>query len=554
MDSVHYRCAMDVRAATEGLAFGDLVRHIAAWIRSKEGAGLRLHQSVLLTSGTLRRADRKAVVHVDSLGHAAAGNPDLWALRYEHQDSEFPARRWFSDFGTQKHSEGEWRLSVTISHALHPNYMGPEPPSLPVTTPRLLLDLVASPEWRCLSGEMVLTTTPRTVEVGSADQFLALLRDKQRVCPIVYVSRRADTGQPMVDPARLAHGIVGAGVVFVAASTETDEELEFLMLPREFRATNGTVRVYAPDVGVDDPEQAPRHRYFTTSQLESMTSAEVENQVSRSLTRRLGWARVRTSVASVEDVGARRRESRRAELQSLTDAASKSELLTLFEDENVRLSAENARLTSEKSAADQLLEQAQTSLESLADANRKADYESRAARGDAEAARREMAVHRRAADLARGMSRLPRDVNEALAMVEKLYGGTFAVTDRARQSARDTSFSDVNAAWECLHALAAVVPKLAFEDGVPAGSLPERFRHETGGIELTMTEGSQTNRDSRLERLRRVEFDGKPWDVSPHVKWGPGFRIHFALDREARRVVVGHCGDHLDTAGTRRRR
>ena len=98
------------------------------------------------------------------------------------------------------------------------------------------------------------------------------------------------------------------------------------------------------------------------------------------------------------------------------------------------------------------------------------------------------------------------------------------------------------------------MPKLAFEDDVPAGSLPERFRHETGGIELTMTEGSQTNRDSRLERLRRVQFDGKPWDVSPHVKWGSGFRVHFALDREARRVVVGHCGDHLDTAGTRRRR
>lgn len=554
MDSVHYRCAMDVRAATDGLVFEDLVRHMAAWIRSKEGTRLKLHPSILLTSGTLRRADRKAVVHVDSLGHGSVGNPDFWALRYEHQDPAFPARRWFSDIGTVRRSDSEWRLSVTISHALHPNYMGPEPPVLPVTTPRFLQDLVSSPQWRCMAGEMVLTTTPRTVEVGTADQFLGLLQNKQRECPIVYVSRRADTGQPLVDPAGIARAIVGAGVVFVAASTETDDELEFLMLPREFRATNGTVRVYAPGLDLNDLEQAQRHRYFTAGQIEALTAAEVEDQISRSLTRRVGWARVRASLASVDDVGLRRRELRRAELQSLTDAASKNELLKLFEDENVRLEAENVRLSLGKTAAEQGLEQAQTSLEALTTANRRAEYEARAARSDTEAARQDSAIHRRAADVARGIRHLPRSVEAVLNMIEQLHGDTFAVTDKARLSARDTAFTDVNAAWECLHALATVVPSLVFDQDLHPGKLPERFRHETGGIELTMTESSQTNRDSRMGKLRKAEFEGRTWDVSPHIKWGTDFRVHFALDRAGKRVVVGHCGDHLDTAGTRRRR
>ena len=114
--------------------------------------------------------------------------------------------------------------------------------------------------------------------------------------------------------------------------------------------------------------------------------------------------------------------------------------------------------------------------------------------------------------------------------------------------------ADVDAAWECLQALATVVPTLVFEQGVHPGQLPERFRHETGGIELTMTEGSQTNRDSRMGRLRQADLDGRTWDISPHVKWGSDFRVHFALDGDGKRVVVGHCGDHLDTAGTRRRR
>ena len=139
-------------------------------------------------------------------------------------------------------------------------------------------------------------------------------------------------------------------------------------------------------------------------------------------------------------------------------------------------------------------------------------------------------------------------------MIERLHGDTFAVADKARASARDTAFKDVDAAWECLHALATVVPTLVYEQGVHPGQLPERFRHETGGIELAMTEGSQTNRDGRMGRLRQADLDGRTWDVSPHVKWGSDFRVHFALDGDGKRVVVGHCGDHLDTAGTRRRR
>ena len=192
-------------------------------------------------------------------------------------------------------------------------------------------------------------------------------------------------------------------------------------------------------------------------------------------------------------------------------------------------------------------------VESLTLAVSRAEYESRAWREDADQARREVSVHRRAAELVRGMDSLPRTVSDVLRAIELLHGDTMVVTDKARISARETSFSDVHAAWECLHALATVVPRLAFAQDVKVGNLPDRFRHETGGIELTMTEGRQTKRDSRMGRLRKAEFDGKTWDVSPHVKWGNDFRIHFAVDRLGKRVIVGHCGDHLDTAGTRRR-
>ena len=113
--------------------------------------------------------------------------------------------------------------------------------------------------------------------------------------------------------------------MYVAQSPDVDEELEFLLVPREFRAPNGTVRIYAPGADFNLIWQSYRHRYFTRGQIEDLTPSEVEGQIARSLTRRQGWASVRSSVTSIDDVSARRRELRRAVLQNKADTASKDE-------------------------------------------------------------------------------------------------------------------------------------------------------------------------------------------------------------------------------------
>ena len=50
-------------------------------------------------------------------------------------------------------------------------------------------------------------------------------------------------------------------------------------------------------------------------------------------------------------------------------------------------------------------------------------------------------------------------------------------------------------------------------------------------------------------------------DITPHVKWNNKtqyLRVHFFVEHdekaETRRIIIGHCGDHLDTYGTKRRR
>jgi hypothetical protein len=553
MDNIHFRCAFNVAPISETEpVFAELVAEIARWVRSKEPS-LELRPSWLLKQGMARRPDGRAAVSVDSLEAKKGGiAPDAWAMRYEHQDTEFAARRWTIDFGIAN-SFRSTQFSVVVGNSLRPGYIGKEPGHLPVTPPRIVREILTNEKWHCISGTARLSFEPIRVEVGKADQLIRVIEDPARSCPLVYVSRNRMTDETMVDANRLAKGIAGAAIVYVAASREIDDEIEFLLVPREFRAPNGTVRVYAPGVNFSAPMQAFRHRFFTRAQIEELTATEVESQIARALTRRQGWASVRPSITSVDDIAARRRELRRSELQSHTDRASQEELRQLFEDDNVRLSAEVVRLQKEKEGAEEHAEELEAKVDELHGQLRHIEFESESFRTEAVDAKRQLSAMEGAVVAVRQMRQLPKTTAEVVVLIERMYPGSLVFSDEAKKSAQ-ASDADPAVAWECLQATAAVLPELVFNKGESA--IADQFRNLTG-FELTLTEGSQTKKDGKLLKTRRVTLDRKEWDISAHIKAGkhPGWlRIHFAIDRDGKRIIIGHCGDHLETAGTRRRK
>ena len=85
-----------------------------------------------------------------------------------------------------------------------------------------------------------------------------------------------------------------------------------------------------------------------------------------------------------------------------------------------------------------------------------------------------------------------------------------------------------------------------------------------------MTEGKNTKKNDRLMNLRKLQFEGAEIDITPHLK-SPGdpmkaLRIHVAILRppeqvkktalgkdgaQQGRLVIGHCGKHLENASSR---
>jgi hypothetical protein len=152
---------------------------------------------------------------------------------------------------------------------------------------------------------------------------------------------------------------------------------------------------------------------------------------------------------------------------------------------------------------------------------------------------------------------MPRTLPAIVRMMADLHGHRLVFTPDGIASADAASYCDrpneLADAWRALFEMATTLHDIFF---VEEANEVERPFTERTGIEMAMGETGTTQKNPKLMRLRRQSFEGREIDIVPHLKLGTAqrpLRIHFAVDRENGRIIVGHCGDHFDTAGTRRR-
>lgn len=528
-----------------------LVGEIRAWIARKEKDPLK---GFFFTGGAWTGpppARTRVETRILSDGHPT---PEMWAARYEHIDSEIKARRWSTNIGLTQVGSRDWRVAVELLHSLRSGYVGREPQAPQPSSPRLITDLLNSKHWVARIGSVRLSAHPLALRVGKAPGFAAVLADPQRLVPIVLVSCDRKTGTPKLDSVSLSRALAGTGVVYVCESPESDDELEHFV-PMRFRSPNGTVRIYAPGVEFAQEWTAARHRFFTAKEIEEQGDKEIVGHIVRALTRSDAWRGLQSSVASIDDIDARVRERRMSELRaagagSLTE---QKELLALFVSENERLVAENRRLTEENETEVQKRKDAE-------DVVARRDYDLEQASASVTEARAQALAENGAVRAVRDLNEWPERATDIAALAVKVSEGRVIFTDAAVRSLDKSDFvtcADASSViWRCLRVMATDLYDLVMQD-LPALQVADTFKSRTK-FGLTWTESKETKRDNRLMAKRRIVFDGREMDITPHVKWGDTaprlLRVYFYVDRGRKRIVIGHCGDHLDTYGTKRRR
>lgn len=547
----HFRAVFDVEPVGQiANPWPALIGEVRAWVSRKERAELK---GWFFSGGTWSgQTAKRARVDTRTFSESVDA-PDFWAMRYEHLDEGFSARRWTTDIGVTRTGPRSWRMSAHLMHRLRPDYVGKELAPPEPSSPRLIKGLLESKNWACRVGSVELVASPKAMAVGRGHEFAQLLRDPQRLVPLVLASCDRRAGVPKIDCVRLSWALAGTAVVYVCESPECDDELEHLV-PMRFRCPNGMVRIYAPGVDFAQDWSSVRHRFFSPREVDDLGDDEVISQIVRALTRSDAWRGLQATVTSIDDIDARIRDRRLEELRSSRSGSQEeiSEMLRLFE-------AENARLEKEKREWVELAEAESLQRREVEDSLARREYDLEQAQASAAEARTEATASREGLKSMRDLDALPTELTAIAQLAVKVFGDKVVLTSSAMKALENSEFGRCaesrDVLWRCLKVMSENLQTLMTQK-LSANQIADQFKAQTK-FDLTWTEGQETKKDNKLMAKRRFVHNGQELDMTPHVKWGNKaprlLRVHFCVDPDTKQLVVGHCGDHLDTVGTRRR-
>lgn len=563
--NLHYRCAFDLRSRRDPVAWPDAVKLVRRWIDQKEHLE-DLHKSWFFTGGRWRGRGRGSAEvtteFFEGTGHQDA--PDHWAARYQHPCAEAGAdvRWWRTDVGLTRHAdEGGYRVSISNYHWIVPGYLGEDPPTPPTSAPRLVRSFVESASWEARAGSERLETRPQTLAVGDGKLWAERLTSPRRTCPLVYLAAFQDGSPNQLDAGRLAKLLAGAAVVVEGGRDGFDDELRWLV-PQEYRCWDGAVRVYLPEIDLQNRFGGKRHRFFSSSRIDILGPSAVEDMLIVGLARRSPIL-AQGDVSSPEDVIARKREARVAQLRQEAASGPNPELLKLFEEENQALTERNRELENQVvslGSASDLLELEKEELLAGVEETKRDAKNLRSALVTTEARVRQL---ERGLKAFQELQTLPTTVDEVVELARLVFQDRLRFTDRAVKSARDASINEKPAemgqVWAVLRAMATVLHDLHFSRAEgDDGNVAKEFEARTP-FGIALTESGTTKDDNELMRLRLDTYNGEQIDITAHVKYGDSrppklLRVYYYPHHHEKVLVIGHCGDHLDTAGTRRQR
>lgn len=208
-----------------------------------------------------------------------------------------------------------------------------------------------------------------------------------------------------------------------------------------------------------------------------------------------------------------------------------------------------------KNLADQV-EWQQLEVETKEDELKKHRYQEEVLRQAANTEREKCAAAESRAKSFSEMTELPESVEACCRIFAAAFPDRVEFTERALVSAEKAEYPKLGAVWTALWHMANTLHPLAFGDNDARVDLEDEFRRRSG-IELAMSEGKLTKANNKLMQSRLQEHMGEKIDITPHIKLQTGnrhLRIYFHIHRRRRILIVGHCGDHLDTAGTAKRK
>lgn len=477
------------------------------WIGQKGGAGLEFRNGEPGDfSAPDCRGTTRAIAHEDGR---------IWAARLEDLRSAGHGQTWTTDLFVESRGTGLVRFGAEL--VLRSS--APVLERFGHSRPRVVRDILAQ-----LSAEadgVALTESAETVTLEAFESFLDLLTRPRRL-PVVALSRDA-AGLTAIDPGNLARDLAGGAhlrIVDADASWELTRSLG-----KAWSVYNRAIRLYLPGVSEDDdPYRHP---------LSLLTPGRPEQAL-------LAWLAAHVLPFGFRDRDQDARFWRIGLLQQVagpTTSGSAGEIASL--------KTQLAEAMQEKESAEALMDEADNARE-------RAEQEAARLRHELEELRASLATlpssaagpGASAADVAPLVTG-DLTVPAALRLVLCLFPHRLEILPSAVRSAdQSAGFKDPERALDLLWTLAtAYWAKLAGGEG-------DVEARKVFGKAYAPKEAATLSERGRA--LRTFRWNGTDIFMERHLKIGvkdsaaETLRIHFHWDGACKRIVVGHCGPHLD--------
>ncbi len=521
-----------------------------------------------------------------------------WALEYDEADARRPERHWHTRIGLSTTADGTCIVNAKVTHYIVPGYFGTPLPEPHANIPNFIKELIGLKAYQCCIGETVVRRDALALGRKTfTPEFTENLLSPDREIPLVLITSDREGKMPVKEVGRLTSALLGLANVYTLdmSVNANRKSLNGLLSARgtcpEWATSSSRLRIFPPHTDLESPSSASASRFYSKEAMDKWPGGQLAftDMLNRSFAR--GYAKTDDDVLEMADIdlllqriaseraraGIRELRARigkaktvaalplNADEASLKDAEKRFERMTretremnerleeqeqlieLYEEENERVMRQNRALEERMRELESDKSQLETLRYRLVEAQGRADEKT------AEAAR----LKDEAASLEK-IDHFPTSLVEELELAGRLWPDRIVVLPEAVRSAAAYRYCDLDEEWRILRAVATVLWDIYFGDG-DSSDIDEEFKRRTG-FTHTFRESGATNASPALVKLRRRSYKGSEIDITPHIK-GSGrrdssklhpFRLHYHADAEGKKIVIGHCGEHLDTAGTPR--
>ncbi len=391
-----------------------------------------------------------------------------------------------------------------------------EPVRLTLGSPRVVRELCT--QGIVSIGDMRIQATPYPVRSGEVAKLIELLESPARVLPLVLVAPYGDGTPNEINSTELARRLAGVAILVHLQSVESTWDLTD-ELGRTLSCFDGGVRIYWPHFSRDD--RPLLHPLFVGSRISAIGSGAITRSIEQAI-----FSVAATRFSPDPAVSAVMRNVDRARRAKQIEARGQA---TGSEWENYAIELDG-KLTS----ALQKISDLEAEVSSL-----KANQEIFLGRQD------EAASAIASADNEFD----PESIVEAVEFAKANFKNV-VVLDSAIEAASESPFrrpADIHALLSDLNEVADALVSQRLDGGEKV-DVRQRLAEKGWGKRCTMRI-SNTTRTTHGSSYT-FEYNGKRMIFEPHVTIGSGdanvcASVHFTIDEQNGKIVIGHVGRHL---------